>query len=415
MNTGAALNIAILSHYPFPSGMAGTNRLASLSKGLVEQGNKVKIFCIVPTEKKDSVLNTQIEGSFEGVEFEYTAGTLIWPDSKRAKLWAFLRGYLRSLPIIFRFHRRRKIDHMISTSGNMQINLLYYFFCKLFRIKFSHTQDEYPIVVREAHLFHPAYRFIYMKIHYRLFDGMIIMTKRLMEYYREFVRKDAKLIHIPMTVDCARFESCLTVWEHSEDQYIAYCGTFDSTNNKDGIDILIKAFGEINDIFPEVKLYLIGGAVDREKQSIADMKKLAMNLGLNDRVVFTGKIHRDKMPEMLRRATVLALARPNSIQAESGFPTKLGEYLMTGNPVVVTAVGEIPDYLEDRKSAFIAEPDSVDSFAEKLKEALGDIDFAKKVGAAGREVARAHFDYRIHAQALTTFLRSLREDKVNVQ
>jgi len=37
MDNFSSMNIAVLSHYSFPSGMAGTNRMASLAKGLVEE------------------------------------------------------------------------------------------------------------------------------------------------------------------------------------------------------------------------------------------------------------------------------------------------------------------------------------------------------------------------------------------
>jgi len=64
-------------------------------------------------------------------------------------------------------------------------------------------------------------------------------------------------------------------------------------------------------------------------------------------------------------AKILALARPKSKVADAGFPSKLTEYLSTGNPVVVTRVGEIPYYLKDNVHAFLTEPDSVNSFAER--------------------------------------------------
>ena len=64
------------------------------------------------------------------------------------------------------------------------------------------------------------------------------------------------------------------------------------------------------------------------------------------------------MPKYLCNAKLLALARPDSIQAQGGFPTKLGEYLATGRPVVVTKVGEIPDYLEDGVNAFLSDINS---------------------------------------------------------
>lgn len=67
-----------------------------------------------------------------------------------------------------------------------------------------------------------------------------------------------------------------------------------------------------------------------------------------------GDVHRDKVPELLCRSKILALARPDNLQSEGGFPTKLGEYLSTGNLVIITDVGDIPFYLKDGESALIA-------------------------------------------------------------
>ena len=62
----------------------------------------------------------------------------------------------------------------------------------------------------------------------------------------------------------------------------------------------------------------------------------------------------------------MALARPTNKQAEGGFPTKLGEYLATGNTVVVTNVGEIGEFLHDKVNAFVSDPDSPEKNFVKL-------------------------------------------------
>ena len=108
-----------------------------------------------------------------------------------------------------------------------------------------------------------------------------------------------------------------------------------------------------------------------EPLKIKKLKELCIKLNIMDEVIFTGKIQKDLMPDYLCNANVLCLARPNNIQAQGGFPTKLGKSLATGNPVVVTKVGEIPDYL-DEQSAYLACPGSVDDFANNLKKALID-------------------------------------------
>lgn len=112
-------------------------------------------------------------------------------------------------------------------------------------------------------------------------------------------------------------------------------------------------------------------------------EKIIQELGLTERVHFVGVLNREQIPPFLCQASLLALSRPDSHQAQGGFQTKLGEYLATGNPVCVTKIGEISDYLEDNISAFMADPGSVDSFADAMDRALRDLENARKVGLHG--------------------------------
>lgn len=89
-------------------------------------------------------------------------------------------------------------------------------------------------------------------------------------------------------------------------------------------------------------------------------------LGVQDAVIFTGKVAAEELPNYLVNASILALSRPDSLQARNGFPTKLGEYLATGNPVLVTNVGEIPLFIKHGENGFIAEESNVDDFAKNL-------------------------------------------------
>ena len=59
--------------------------------------------------------------------------------------------------------------------------------------------------------------------------------------------------------------------------------------------------------------------------------ELIENLGVKNSVIFTGIVSAAEIPQILKNATVLALDRPDSLQAQCGFPTKLGEYLLTEN------------------------------------------------------------------------------------
>ena len=229
-------------------------------------------------------------------------------------------------------------------------------------------------------------------------DLFAVMTKTLTTYYQRMAKPEARFMHLPMTVDLSRFEN-IPIDENSYlKPYVAFIGTMN--NQKDGVDVLIKAFAKIADQYPNHHLYLAGfWHYDVPKQD-----ELIAGFGLKERVHYVGVLNRDQIPPFVCNASLLALSRPDSHQAQGGFPTKLGEYLATSNPVCVTKVGEIPNYLKDNVSAFMAEPGDVDSFADTMDRALHDEANAKRVGANGRKVAEENFDVEKQAKRLSQFL-----------
>lgn len=229
-------------------------------------------------------------------------------------------------------------------------------------------------------------------------DLFAVMTKTLLAHYQKMAKPSARFLHLPMTVDLNRFAQCSAA-SATDKPYIAFTGTFN--NAKDGVDILIKAFGKIAANYPTLELRLAGFW----HYDVQGQEKIIQELGLTERVHYVGVLNREQIPPFLCQASLLALSRPDSHQAQGGFPTKLGEYLATGNPVCVTKVGEIPDYLEDNVSAFMADPGSVDSFADAMDRALRDLENARKVGIRGRDVAEREFNVEIQSKKLQDFLR----------
>lgn len=229
-------------------------------------------------------------------------------------------------------------------------------------------------------------------------DNFAVMTNTLLEYYRKMVNHNANFIHLPMTVDISRFKN-ITNKPTYEFPYIGFCGSIDKA--KDGVDILIKAFIKIAHKYPDIKLILAGFYT----YDTPEILKIVTEYKMENRIKYIGSLDRTKIPNFVCNATVLALSRPESHQAEGGFPTKLGEYLAAEKPVCVTKVGEIPNYLEDNISAYMANPGDIDSFADALDRALSNPQKASKVAFAGRKIAETIFNSDIQARELSNFLK----------
>ena len=205
-----------------------------------------------------------------------------------------------------------------------------------------------------------------------------------------------------MFVDQSRFEPS-TINNLSRVKIITYCGTV--SPEKDGVNILLQSFKQVLVKHCDYMLRIIGRG--ETEQIMAQVKSLAKELSIEDKVVFTGLVPYTEMPSLLVESEILALARPDTAFAKYGFPTKLGEYLCTGNPVVVTNVGEIGNYLTDNLNCVMARPDSVEDFAEKLCWTIENSEEGKRIGAEGRKVALTAFSSSEQTKKALVFMESL--------
>lgn len=228
---------------------------------------------------------------------------------------------------------------------------------------------------------------------------IFVITHSLKKYLIERGYAAEKISIINMFVDPNHF-SGVSLDNNCED-YIAYCGSI--SLKKDGVDTLIKAFSIFVNSHPTYKLKLIGKMANKPNE--IEIKSLIENLDLRDKVELTGMVSPNEMPKLLVNAKILALARPDNIQAQYGFPTKLGEYLSTGNPVVLTRVGELDNFLCDKKNCLFSRPDDPDDFAEKLKWVADNYLISKNIGLSAVNLVKNEFSYLSQTQKVVNIIR----------
>jgi len=395
------LNIVIITEASFPNGFGATNRIIAYSKGLLNLGHKVRVICYRPTEDKKYKMNDQKMGKIDGIMFEYSSNTIIRYNNKLLRVISTVTGIIKIFPTIVKYNRNEKIDALIFVSNSALAAISLYAFTRFYNIKYILEKSEFPFVLQHKSMVGKLYGKFYINNIYKLFDGIFCMTKTLYDYFKK-LKYEIKLCHIPMTVEIERFSKIETK-PIINNEYFAYCG--DMRGNKDGLLDLIEAFAVVHQKFPKIYLVLIGNTPDnKEHEKIISLIK---NYNLKDVIIFTGKIKSNEVPNYLIYAKGLLLARPNNMQAQGGFPTKLGEYLATGNPVVVTSVGEIPVYLKDMETAYISESDNPSKFANKMLDLLNNTSKAMQIGKNGQQVAKNFFSSVKQSIILEKFIKEI--------
>ena len=395
------MRIVIIGGFRFPHGLAPAPRVSACAKGLIENGVDAEVICFKALERPvDGIINTEAKGIYNGVPFEYACGTTIRPDSFWGRRWLEIKGMWMLWRLLSQRDSNKRLDAAILFSNPgwaFQTHLLF----KIMGVKCISEANEFPFVYDKKTLWLKLRKVFYKYVRLKLFDGVIVISSFLEEYYSSRVRKGAGIVRIPIIVDTEEIKPG-DFPQAKERQRIVFVGTLGHPGE---VSSLIQAFSMVAGKYPKWDLQIIGDAPKTDM--LARMRKLAEDLSLRSRIEFTGLVRRVEIPAYLGKASILALLRSSGLFSAAGFPTKLGEYLATGKPVVVTSVGDIPLYLEDQVSAYLVPPDNIDAFAEKLDEVMGDYDQALLVGQKGREVAIQEFNYHTNCEKIIKFVSEL--------
>lgn len=391
--------IGVLCFWPFPEGMAPTTRILAYGKGLVKNGVDVEIVSFnrifIDDVKKTGIKKS---GIIHNISY-------IYPHffQKNGKVNKLIRGVdeivlrLKVLSYFFVSNMKKSFDCVFFSFDDINSLSVYTRLLKPLKIPIVQVVDEYPIPIRDFNqsVVPDSYIKKYKKYHQNI-TLRIVMTKALETFYNTQISFKPTFL-LNTIVDIDRFKEIKPPQNHNK--YICYMGNMDLL--KDNIDNIIMAFSLIADQIPDVNLFLFGSPNLKDKNFL---EKIISEKQLQNRVFLKGQIRNDEVPEVLSNSYILVSSQPISKRAEGGFPTKLGEYLLSGKPSIFTDAGEIQNWIKDGESGFIVERNNPRAFAEKIMIIINDYSKAMKVAENGRKLIQDNFGAEKIAAELLLFL-----------
>ncbi len=139
------------------------------------------------------------------------------------------------------------------------------------------------------------------------------------------------------------------------------------------VDLLLEAHARVLSIFGEAHLAIAG-----DGQSRPELERRAAELGSSARVHFLGA--RTDVDAILRAADVAALASDRE-----GSPLLVFECMANDTPLVATAVGGVPDVVDDGQTGILVARRDPEALAAALVGLLGDPPRRAAIAAAARE------------------------------
>lgn len=119
------------------------------------------------------------------------------------------------------------------------------------------------------------------------------------------------------------------------------------------------------------------------------LRALADRLALRDRIHFAGKV---PPSDVFRYLTMIDLLVVPSRREGQGLTAV--EAMLSGVPVVATAVGGLASLIDDERTGLLAAPGDVEGLAERVERLLRNPRFANALAIAAATEARARYSAR---------------------
>lgn len=135
----------------------------------------------------------------------------------------------------------------------------------------------------------------------------------------------------------------------TEGLLVGYVGFYKTMGMSKGLDTMISALALIDD--RKVKMVFVGG----RKDEIEEYEKLAMDKGVQDRVIFVPVTISEKIALYEKAMDILVIPYPNEPHFRKyGFPMKVYEYMASKRPIIYSDLPIIAEVLSDCATSFKA-------------------------------------------------------------
>lgn len=256
------------------------------------------------------------------------------------------------------------------------------------KIKFLLTLQEgdpIPFIKKRARPLWPLFKMIFTRA-----DTIQAISKYLADFGVDMGAK-CPVVVVPNAVDIKHFTKGYLDEEINEVK--------NKLNKKEGDILMITTSrlvtkNAVQDIvkamplMPEnVKLIIAGRGYLEDS-----IRKLAIMLGVENRVQFIGWLSHADMPKYLKASDIFI-----RVPISEGFGNSYVEAMACGLPCVATPVGGILDFIKDRETGMFAEVRNPESVANVVMELVKDENLVSKIKRQSFEMVKEKYDWEIIA------------------
>ena len=136
-----------------------------------------------------------------------------------------------------------------------------------------------------------------------------------------------------------------------------------------GVDILIEAFARVQREIQDMRLLIVGSG-----EILPDLQAKARGLGVEERVIFTGKVPHEEVFNFIAAMDITLLANSHWY----GSPVKLFEYGAMGKAIIAPDNVPVRDVMAHETEGLLVSPDA-ESVGQAIRLLANDVDMREKI------------------------------------
>lgn len=163
-----------------------------------------------------------------------------------------------------------------------------------------------------------------------------------------------------------------------------------------GIDGIIRAVAILKNRLPEIKFFVAGDGPEEES-----LKRLAKEIGVENQVIFLGRVSRAETWELRKRSGVYVL---NS--SYEGLPHTILTSFAAGIPVVATNISGTNEAVYHEQTGLLVPLGDDNALAEAIFRILNDSKLSQRLIDGGKKILEEKFSWEAHISALADIFKS---------
>ncbi len=386
--------LIVTQHFP-PDSSGNASRIYDLSRNLVTLGSEVTVISPFPTFPHGSFKKTWKRYKYREIEGIKHFSIFAWQPAYKNPTFVGRIFYYITFPIHaiwFAIARRKDYDIIFTSSPPIFSGIPGFFIKKFLQKKWLFDVRDLWIdasvelgFLKKNSFFEKISRY-YDGICYRNCDMITVTTeeikKKILNMYKLPINK---IIILSNGVDTKMFKP-----SKEKKNRIIYAGNIGWAQD---LEKFILAVKKVNEKYP-IEFYLVGDGDIKN-----DLVKLVKKEELEQSVIFTGPVERDKIPGFIAESLIGIASLKDIKSLNYAIPTKIYEYMSCGIPFIATGKGEI-EYLVNISKAGAMATNDIQSIYRSIIKLLENKKMIDEMGHNGRNFVEKYLDRKKIAEHL---------------